>query len=149
MTKAIRVENADTSSWKVVVQVWDKGHTDANGTAPDNLVQEYALNYPTAMTPSDLYKIALDPDVEIGAGGMMDKTETKIPDMTVGKIELEHPNMRYVDPLAKRPLFDEFRERKQEKCKYCEGYHPPEKCSRVRAIDYHLTGVIKRVELKD
>ena len=52
MTKAIRIENADTSDWKVVVQVWDKG---AQGTpeqppTPDTLVQEINLDYPTAMT---------------------------------------------------------------------------------------------------
>lgn len=50
MTKAIRVENADTSDYKVVVQVWDKGAVGQ----PDTLVREIILGYPTAMTPSDL-----------------------------------------------------------------------------------------------
>ena len=46
MTKAVRIENADTSHFKVVVQVWDKG---PEGT-PDVLAQEVNLDYPTAMT---------------------------------------------------------------------------------------------------
>jgi hypothetical protein len=52
MTKTVRVENADNSSWKVVVQVWDKGFPD--GT-PDTLVREINLDYPTAMTDSGCY----------------------------------------------------------------------------------------------
>ncbi len=56
MTKTVRVENADTSNYKVVVEVWDKGFTDKDGvTAPDYLYKTYNLNYPTAMTPDDLY----------------------------------------------------------------------------------------------
>ena len=51
MTKRIRVENADTSNFKVVVQMWDKG---ANG-APDVLAKETNLDYPTAMTGDDVY----------------------------------------------------------------------------------------------
>ena len=51
MTKQVRIENADTSSYKVVVEVWDKG---ANG-APDKLAKTFELSYPTAMTPSDCY----------------------------------------------------------------------------------------------
>lgn len=51
MTKRVRVENADTSTYGVVVQVWDKGY---NG-APDVMVQEYSLQYPTDMTPPELY----------------------------------------------------------------------------------------------
>ncbi|MCS6114475.1 hypothetical protein [Shewanella baltica] len=39
MTKRIRVENADTSDHKVVVQIWDKGID----SAPDNLVEEFEL----------------------------------------------------------------------------------------------------------
>ena len=31
MTKAIRIENADTSDHKVVVQVWEKGQGDMDG----------------------------------------------------------------------------------------------------------------------
>ncbi len=45
MTKSIRIENADTSDWKVIVQVWQIGH----GGEPDTLVNELDLNYPTAM----------------------------------------------------------------------------------------------------
>lgn len=40
MTKHIRVENADTSDHKVMVQIWDKG-TDS---APDKLVDEFELH---------------------------------------------------------------------------------------------------------
>lgn len=50
MTKAVRIENADTANFKVVVQVWDKGPEGA----PDMIVQEVNLDYPTAMT-SGLY----------------------------------------------------------------------------------------------
>jgi len=45
MTKSIRVENADTSDWKVTVQVWQVG---SDGT-PDTMVKELPLNYPTSM----------------------------------------------------------------------------------------------------
>lgn len=51
MTKNIRIENADTSEYKVVVEVWDVGHDGR----PDVKVRDYLLNHPTAMTPSDLY----------------------------------------------------------------------------------------------
>jgi len=44
MTKAIRIENADTSDWEVVVQVWN-----IHQEGPDALVNEYILKYPTAM----------------------------------------------------------------------------------------------------
>lgn len=46
MTKAVRIENADTANIKVVVQVWDKGLEGS----PDTLAQEVNLDYPTAMT---------------------------------------------------------------------------------------------------
>lgn len=51
MTKRIRVENADTSDYKVIVEVWDKG---VDGQ-PDMLVKTVALSYPTAMSGDDLY----------------------------------------------------------------------------------------------
>jgi hypothetical protein len=52
MTKHIRIENADTSNYKVVVQVWDK-HGDG---LPDTLAFERRLDYPTAMTqPNDVF----------------------------------------------------------------------------------------------
>jgi hypothetical protein len=44
MTKAIRVENADTSDWKVIVQTWRK-----NTPGPDTLVMEKELNHPAAI----------------------------------------------------------------------------------------------------
>lgn len=51
MTKHIRVENADTSDYKIEVQVWDKGQ---NGE-PDALAFIECLDYPTAMTSSNVY----------------------------------------------------------------------------------------------
>jgi hypothetical protein len=51
MTKKVRIENADTSTYKVAVQIWDKGM----GGAPDTLVREVRLDYPTAMTSDDVY----------------------------------------------------------------------------------------------
>jgi len=50
MTKRVRIENADTGSYKVVVEVWDK-----YGDAPAVLVETHKLDYPTAMTPESLY----------------------------------------------------------------------------------------------
>ena len=50
MTKAVRIENADTSDHKLVVQVWDKGRDLGNGNIePDTLDRETPLNHPTAM----------------------------------------------------------------------------------------------------
>lgn len=46
MTKKIRIENADTSEFKVVVQVWDKG---LNG-APDTMNAEINLDHPCFMS---------------------------------------------------------------------------------------------------
>lgn len=43
MTKKVRVENADISNHKVVVQTWVKGH---NGE-PDTMKEERELNNPT------------------------------------------------------------------------------------------------------
>lgn len=51
MTKTVRVENADTSSFGVVVQVWEKGPADA----PDRLIKEVELLHPTAMTGPDVF----------------------------------------------------------------------------------------------
>ena len=52
MTKKVRVENADTSGFKVVVQVWDKGYPEGQ---PDIMLKEIPLDYPCTMTPDDLY----------------------------------------------------------------------------------------------
>jgi len=52
MTKRVRVENADTADYKVVVQIWDKGYPE--GT-PDKLFREIKLDHPTAMTGPDVY----------------------------------------------------------------------------------------------
>jgi hypothetical protein len=43
MTKRVRIENADTSTWKVLVQVWNKS-SEGN---PDVLAQEKILTNPT------------------------------------------------------------------------------------------------------
>lgn len=51
MTKHIRIENADTSDWKVIVQVWDKG---VDG-CPDTLAFEERLDHPTFMTSHAVY----------------------------------------------------------------------------------------------
>ena len=46
MTKAVRIENADTSDYQVLVQIWDKGYPEG---APDKFVREIVLAYPTSM----------------------------------------------------------------------------------------------------
>lgn len=51
MTKRVRIENADTADYKVVVQVWDK----AGEGNPDTLVKEIRLEHPTAMTGDECY----------------------------------------------------------------------------------------------
>ncbi len=52
MTKNIRIENADTSNYKVSVEVWDKGYPHGE---PDTLAFTEDLDYPTAMTSSRVY----------------------------------------------------------------------------------------------
>lgn len=49
MTKLVRVENADMSTFKVAVEIWDK--------RPDGdvLVDTVRLDHPTAMTGSNVY----------------------------------------------------------------------------------------------
>lgn len=51
MTKRVRIENADNASYKVVVQIWDKG---ADG-APDNMASERTLANPCDMTGDETY----------------------------------------------------------------------------------------------
>lgn len=46
MTKQVRIENADNSNFKVIVETWDKGH---NGE-PDTLAGVERLDWPTSMT---------------------------------------------------------------------------------------------------
>lgn len=56
MTKRVRIENADTANYKVIVQIWDKGGLSETGTPmPDTLAKEIELAYPTAMTGDDVY----------------------------------------------------------------------------------------------
>lgn len=47
MTKRVRIENADMSNYKVIVEVWDKGYPEGE---PDKLAQTIKLDHPTAMT---------------------------------------------------------------------------------------------------
>ena len=50
MTKLVRIENADTSNYKVLVEVWEEGATDADGAkAPDHCVNVVELGSPTQM----------------------------------------------------------------------------------------------------
>ena len=52
MTKLIRIENADTASYKVIVEVWNKGYPEGE---PDKLAFTENLDYPTAMTSGSVY----------------------------------------------------------------------------------------------
>lgn len=52
MTKNVRIENADNSNYKVIVQVWDKGYQEGE---PDKLVREVTLANPCDMTGTDIY----------------------------------------------------------------------------------------------
>jgi hypothetical protein len=54
MTKKVRIENADTSNYRVVVQIWDKGLPN-DPPMPDTLAKEIELSHPTAMTGDDVY----------------------------------------------------------------------------------------------
>jgi len=54
MTKAVRIENADTGPCKVIVEVWKKGWDDE----PDRLLRQEELPYPTAMTSHQVYLTA-------------------------------------------------------------------------------------------
>ncbi len=51
MTKRVRIENADTSNYKVIVQIWDKGQDGQ----PDVMAQEIVLANPTDMTDYNVY----------------------------------------------------------------------------------------------
>lgn len=52
MTKKVRIENADTSNYKVIVQIWDKGYPEGE---PDTLAKEIRLDLPCAITGDDVY----------------------------------------------------------------------------------------------
>lgn len=54
MTKKVRIENADTSNFKVVVETWDKGQEMPDGLggtnkAPDRLASHMMLHIPCQM----------------------------------------------------------------------------------------------------
>ena len=51
MTKKVRIENADNSAYKVIVEIWDKGIDGA----PDTLADTRHLDYPTMMTDDGVY----------------------------------------------------------------------------------------------
>lgn len=51
MTKAVRIENADTSNYKVRVRTFDK----SGSAEPDILVNEQVLEHPAQMTDGDTY----------------------------------------------------------------------------------------------
>lgn len=60
MTKKVRIENADISPYKVVVQVWDKGAQMPDGMggfnqAPDTMAFERVLSNPADMAGDDIY----------------------------------------------------------------------------------------------
>lgn len=52
MTKAIRIENADTSDHKVVVQVWEKPVDGSHA----KMIDENPLNNPTEMIEKTIWK---------------------------------------------------------------------------------------------
>ncbi|ACB34552.1 conserved hypothetical protein [Leptothrix cholodnii SP-6] len=52
MTKKVRIENADTSNYKVMVEIWDKGYPEGQ---PDTLAKTIKLDHPTQMTGDDCY----------------------------------------------------------------------------------------------
>jgi hypothetical protein len=52
MTKLVRIENADNSDYRVHVEIWDKGYPPGQ---PDKLYKTVELNYPTAMTDSNVH----------------------------------------------------------------------------------------------
>jgi len=51
MTKTVRIENADTNTnVKVIVEVWEKGYTAADGSeVPDRITETVPLDHPTFM----------------------------------------------------------------------------------------------------
>jgi hypothetical protein len=50
MTKSLRIENADTSNHKVVIEVWN-----IQPDGPDILVNSYDLNIPTQMATQTIH----------------------------------------------------------------------------------------------
>lgn len=52
MTKRVRIENADSSDHKLVVQTWEK----SGGDAPDVLVEEQPLNNPTDLLEATIWQ---------------------------------------------------------------------------------------------
>lgn len=50
MTKKVRIENADTSNYKILVQVWDVKDGD------NHLVETKMLNHPTDLVECSIWK---------------------------------------------------------------------------------------------
>lgn len=62
MTKKVRIENADTANFKVIVEVWDKGRKAGKyhdgeqlDDAPDTLAFTINLDHPAQMTGDNVY----------------------------------------------------------------------------------------------
>lgn len=55
MSKKVRIENADTSNFKVIVQIWDKGQKNSVGNDPDTMAHEIFLNNPCDITGPEVY----------------------------------------------------------------------------------------------
>jgi hypothetical protein len=51
MTKAVRIENADNSDYKVLVEVYEKGA----GGQPDVLMDTFKADYPTTMVTAMIH----------------------------------------------------------------------------------------------
>lgn len=49
MTKNIRIENADTSQYKVIVEVWENRYDSEGFFLNDVKVEEFSADHPTAM----------------------------------------------------------------------------------------------------
>lgn len=50
MTKNVRIENADTSIYNVIVETWEKSEEG------DTLIKSELLSYPTALTTVSIWK---------------------------------------------------------------------------------------------
>lgn len=54
MTKAVRIENADTSKYGVQVEVWDMDWQNPNDRSKDKLINIIDLPYPTSMVNTSI-----------------------------------------------------------------------------------------------
>ena len=65
MTKLVRVENADTSNYIIVVQVWEKGAAES----PDIMVSEFMLEYPAMLQEVYIHSTRYIVVKEVTSGG--------------------------------------------------------------------------------